>query len=85
MSITTTKLFTTNDSVDIFEGDKYFTVNINEHKISSKDKTHVVPKLSIVGPYINRQALNPTGDILYFSSWDKASDFVELAKSTIWV
>lgn len=83
MSTITTKLFTTHDNVDIFKGDKYFTVNLQEQQIVYKGKTNIVPKLSIVGPYINRQALNPTGDILYFSSWDNAYDFRELAKSTL--
>lgn len=61
-----TPIFTTYDGIEIFKGDKYFTLNITETK---------VPLFSIAGPYINPEAHNPTGDILYFSTWKAASEF----------
>lgn len=63
-------LFTTEDGVDIFESDKYYSIGIK----------NVNNLFKIAGPYINPQATNPTGDILHFSTKEKAEEYILLNK-----
>lgn len=63
-------LFTTEDGVDIFKGNKYFTVGI-------KNVKHL---FKIVGPYVNPKATEPTGDILYFSTKEAAEEYILMNK-----
>ena len=79
-------LFTTEDGVDIFEGDKYYTVNTVEHPIREetikffKERfNRDIPKTqsagTIAGPYINPKATEPDGTIKYFFHKQNAVNF----------
>lgn len=90
------KLFTTEDGIDIFNGDKYYTLNINNSIIDDKflsmfsekqrkiilKKYHnkVIPKNRIAGPYINPKATEQTDDIKYFSTKEAAEEFINKNK-----
>jgi len=80
----TEKIFTTADGVDIYKGDKYFTVNLVEHDISDKIRSMFKHKLpdkqpagTIAGPYINRKAHEQTDSLKYFAYRENAVKFAE--------
>ena len=78
------KIFTTEDGVDIYPGDRYFSVKVKEypqHPVHQNKKP--IPLWSIAGPYINPEAHNPTGDIKYFSTRESAEEFVEQNKNNV--
>lgn len=68
------KIFTTEDSVDIYPGDKYFTVKVREYPTPKGLKE--APMWSIAGPYVNPNAHEQTGDIKYFSTREAAEKYV---------
>ena len=77
------KLFTTEDGIDIYNGIKYYTVNIFENEISDivrKMFKHKLPDKqllgSIAGPYINPKWNHPTGTLKYFAKKENAEFFV---------
>ena len=70
------KIFTTDDMVDIFEGEKYFSVNIEGYKSRFSDS--FIPPFQIVGPYINPKAsFKDSGIIRYFSTREAAREWIE--------
>jgi len=78
------KLFTTEDGIDIYKGDKYYTVNLHEHEISDRVRRvfkhklpNVQPAGTIAGPYINPKWYEPTGTLKYFGERKNAEIFVK--------
>ena len=78
------KIFTTEDGIDIYKGDKYFTVNLVEHDIPNKVRKlfkHKLPEKqsagTIAGPYTNPKANEQTGTLKYFAKKENAEKFVE--------
>jgi len=79
-----TKLFTTEDGIDIYKGDKYYTVNLVEHDIPEKIRRifklkikYKQPAGTIAGPYINPKWNEPTGTLKYFAKKENAENFVK--------
>jgi hypothetical protein len=81
------KLFTTEDGIDIYKGDKYYTVNVVEHKVREDIRNffmrwfkHEVPEThpagTIAGPYINPKWNEPGGTLKYFGKRSNAEKFV---------
>ena len=79
-------LFTTEDGVDIFEGDKYYTVNVKSYPTHEglilffKEKFNKnLPSMqhagSIAGPYINRKWNEQDGSLKYFFYKENAVNF----------
>lgn len=79
-------LFTTEDGVDIFEGDKYYSVNAETHATHVglifffKKKYNVdLPSMqhagSIAGPYINRKWNEQDGSLKYFFHKENAEKY----------
>jgi hypothetical protein len=63
-------LFTTEDGVEMFKGDKYYSVGIKNVKYL----------WHIAGPYINPEVTNPTGDLIHFSTKEAAEKYVLMNK-----
>jgi len=69
------KIFTTDDSVDIFSGQKYFSVNIESY--TSRFSDSIIPPFQIVGPYINPRAqFRDNGIMRYFSTRSAAKEWI---------
>lgn len=69
------KIFTTEDMIDIFPGEKYFSVNTEGYKSQFSDS--FIPPFQIVGPYINpKAAIKDSGIIRYFSTREAAQDWI---------
>ena len=83
----TEKLFTTEDGVDIYKGDKYFTVNLVPNKVRDDIRKFFMDKFkqevpethpagTIAGPYVNPKWNEPTGTLKYFKKRSNAENFV---------
>jgi len=85
------KIFTTYDKVDIYKGDKYFTMRPECFKMDDEYikkfplviqkrlrlyPDRILPKHRIAGPYINPKAHEQTGEILYFSTREAAENYI---------
>jgi hypothetical protein len=69
------KIFTTEDLVDIFPGQKYFSVNIESYPSRFSDS--IIPPFQIVGPYVNPRAeFSDSGILKYFSTRSAASEWI---------
>ena len=79
-------LFTTEDGVDIYDGDKYYTVNAKTHSTHIglisffKEKFNIdLPPIqhagSIAGPYINRKWYEQDESLKYFFHRENAENF----------
>jgi hypothetical protein len=67
------KLFTTEDGMDIFEGDMYYSVNT----VSIITYLGIyTPRLTIVGPHENSDATNPNCYFKFFSTKYSAQKFI---------
>lgn len=77
-------LFTTEDGVDIYENDRYYSIAIKDHDLHPKIKKLFninKPTLwKIAGPYINPKATEPTSDVLYFSTKEAAEEYILMNK-----
>jgi len=86
-----TKIFTTEDGIDIYKGDRYYTMRVVEgiipdyvlncfkpkmrENILRKNPEKIAKAWGIVGPYINPKAHEQTGDIKYFSTKEAAQEY----------
>ena len=82
------KLFTTEDGVDIYRGDKYYSVSTEDYKTHPglitffKEKYNLdLPKMqhagTIAGPYINSKATEPDSVLKYFYHKENAENFAK--------
>lgn len=67
---------TTHDGVAIKQGERFFSLNPKPLP-SRLIKGYTIPANSIVGPYINPKADEPTGDVLYFSTREAAEQYAK--------
>lgn len=79
-------LFVTEDGVNIYQGDKYYTLAVKEHETHEgmrrffKDKFNTdipltKPAGSIVGPYINPKWDENSGILKYFAKRENAEKY----------
>lgn len=66
----------THDGVAIKRGQPFFSLNVRPLP-STFINGYTIPANSIVGPYINPKADEPTGDILYFSTREAAEQYAK--------